>query len=42
MSPTARLSLVDRAESRLSIVAQYQMLKAARDTVFPSGAGERR
>ena len=42
MSPTARLSLVDRAEPGLSIVAQCQMLKVARDAVLSSGAGERR
>ena len=43
MSPAARLSLVDRADPAFSIVAQCQLLKVARSTLYyTSGAGERR
>jgi putative transposase len=34
MSPTDRLSLVDRADPRLSIVAQCRLLKIARSTLY--------
>src|ERR1035441_3161578 len=34
MSPVARLSLVDRAARDLSIVAQCQLLKVARSTLY--------
>ena len=34
MSPTARLALVDPAEPALSIVAQCQLLKVARSTLY--------
>jgi hypothetical protein len=32
MTPSARLSLVDRADRELSLVAQRRMLKVARST----------
>src|SRR5271167_3228835 len=34
MSPAARLALVDRADAALSIVAQCQLLKVARSTLY--------
>lgn len=34
MSPTQRLSLVDRSDQRLSIVAQCRLLKIARSTLY--------
>ena len=34
MSPAARLSLVDRADSQLSIMAQCGLLKVARSTLY--------
>jgi putative transposase len=34
MSPAARLSLVDRADSAVSIMAQCQLLKVARSTLY--------
>ena len=34
MSPAARLSLVDRADPAFSIVAQCQLLKVARSTLY--------
>ncbi len=34
MSATARLSLVDRADPALSIVAQCRLLKVARSTLY--------
>ena len=42
MTPSARLSLVDRGDGELSIVAQCRMLKVARSTLYwrPAAASE--
>jgi putative transposase len=42
MTPAARLSLVDRADGELSLVAQCRMLKVARSTLYwrPAAASE--
>ena len=42
MTPSARLSLVERADGELSIVAQCRMLKVARSTLYwrPAAASE--
>ena len=42
MSPVARLSLVDRTDDDLSIVAQCRLLKVARSTLYwrPAAVGE--